>query len=153
MALSMTKELLEIDPTHERAVGNKIYYEKELAKAESTETKALRGDDGSDSVPVAEYDAMLAYKLNPTSYDSNERKVYEMMCRGEVFKTAAELAELKCKYVTNGVPFLKISPLKLEEANLKPYLVIYHDVLYDNEIEIIKQLAKPRVRFYFSPSV
>lgn len=46
----MTNELLEIKPNHERALGNKIYYEKELNKLNSKST--LRGDDGSDEVPT-----------------------------------------------------------------------------------------------------
>lgn len=46
----MTNELLELVPNHERAVGNKAYYEKELEK--EARQKALRGDDGSEDVPV-----------------------------------------------------------------------------------------------------
>ena len=49
-ALSMTNELLELVPEHERAVGNKVYYEKELARKKKE--KVLRGDDGSEDVPV-----------------------------------------------------------------------------------------------------
>lgn len=58
------------------------------------------------------------------------------------------MAELKCRYITENSPFLKIAPLKLEEASLKPYIVVYHDV-YDKEIEFIKQTAKPRVSHSF----
>jgi prolyl 4-hydroxylase len=46
----MTNELLELVPDHERAVGNKVYYEKELAKKKLE--KKIRGDDGSEDVPV-----------------------------------------------------------------------------------------------------
>jgi prolyl 4-hydroxylase len=45
----MTNELLEMNPKHERALGNKFYYEKEL-RLLSSKAK-LRGDDGSDEVP------------------------------------------------------------------------------------------------------
>lgn len=53
----MTNELLELAPNHERAVGNKRYYEKELAKEKvASEDKRLRGDDGwteaADDIPV-----------------------------------------------------------------------------------------------------
>lgn len=68
-----------------------------------------------------------------------------MLCRNAIGRTPAELAPLRCRYVTNKSAFLKIAPLKLEEAHLKPYIVVYHDVLYDNEIELIKSMAKPRV--------
>jgi prolyl 4-hydroxylase len=33
----------------------------------------------------------------------------------------------------------------MEEAFLKPLLVIYHDVIFDEEIETVKKLAHPRV--------
>lgn len=68
-----------------------------------------------------------------------------MLCRSEIVQSQQELSKLKCKYVTNKSPFLKIGPLKMEEAHLKPYIVIYHEVMHDNEIELAKQLAKPRV--------
>lgn len=68
-----------------------------------------------------------------------------MLCRNEIRLTPVELAKLRCRYVTNNSAFLKIAPLKLEEAYLKPYIVIYHDVMYDDEIDLIKKMAKPRV--------
>lgn len=46
----MTEELLELVPDHERAVSNKAYYVKELQK--EAQQKILRGDDGSEEVPV-----------------------------------------------------------------------------------------------------
>jgi len=148
-ALDMTNELLELAPNHERAVGNKKYYEKELVKEKvASADKKLRGDDGStevtDEIPVsteAEANQSPYY-----TYNTMEKKSYEMLCRGEVAKTPRQLAQLKCKYVTNKSAFLKIAPLKLEEANLKPYIVLYHDVMYDTEIEVLKQMAKPRFR-------
>lgn len=68
-----------------------------------------------------------------------------MLCRNEIHLSPAYLSQLKCRYVTNNSHFLKIAPLKLEEAYLKPYIVIYHDVMYDEETEFIKKMAKPRV--------
>lgn len=43
----MTNDLLKLTPNHERALGNKKYYEKELAKQLLNRDKQLRGDDGS----------------------------------------------------------------------------------------------------------
>lgn len=67
------------------------------------------------------------------------------MCRNEVKLSSAKQALLKCKYVTNRSAFLSIAPLKLEEVSLDPYLVIYHDVLYDSEIITILKISKPKV--------
>jgi len=53
---------------------------------------------------------------------------------------------LRCRYVTNNVPYFFIQPIKMEEALLKPRIVVYHDVISDEEIETVKRLAQPRVR-------
>lgn len=147
-ALKLTNELLELLPTHERANGNKVFYEKELAREDELKAdKMLRGDDGSP-----DFDQNLdpnAEKPYTSVYNTYERRTYEQLCRNEIGPEPQVLARLKCRFVTNKSAFLKIAPLKLEEASLTPYIVIYHDVLYDQEIELIKQMAKPRVSRYF----
>lgn len=135
----MTNELLKLLPNHERANGNKVYYEKELSKtSEEKSDKLLRGDDGSIDV--------IDETKSTTVYDTNERRLYEMLCRNEINPGVKVLSKLKCRYATNNLPFLSIAPFKLEEASLKPYIVIYHDVMYDSEIELAKIMAKPRFR-------
>lgn len=63
--------------------------------------------------------------------------------------TPAEItSKLYCYYTNNNKPFLKIAPLKAEEAYPEPKIIIYHDVMSDAEIETIKKLAHPRVRKY-----
>lgn len=139
-ALVMTNELLEILPNHERAKGNKGYYEKELAEIKSTRNK--RGDDGSEDV---DQDLPVDFVPDPKVYTNAERGLYERLCRGEVHPHPLQLAPLRCRYVSNSNPFLKLAPLKLEEASLTPYIVIYHDVMSDDEILTIQNMAKPRV--------
>lgn len=142
-ALDMTIELLELSPEHSRAKGNKFYYEKELNKLNLK--SELRGDDGTSEVPI---DKSLEFHhvSNPYNYDLPERKLYELACRGELKPPESILSQLSCRYVDNGVPFLKIAPLKLEQIYTDPYIVVYHDVMYDSEIEVIKRLAKPRFK-------
>lgn len=36
--------------------------------------------------------------------------------------------------------------MKLEEASKDPYIVVYYDVIFDSEIELIKKMARPRFR-------
>lgn len=44
---------MELSPNHERASGNKLFYEKELQQeAEQKSDKMLRGDDGSPGLDV-----------------------------------------------------------------------------------------------------
>lgn len=51
-ALTMTNELLQLLPSHERANGNKVYYEKELK--ELSVKKKVKGDDGTDETPKSD---------------------------------------------------------------------------------------------------
>jgi prolyl 4-hydroxylase len=53
--------------------------------------------------------------------------------------------KLKCRYVHNNHPLLLLQPVKEEEMHLDPLLVLYHDMLSDQEISDIKMLATPRV--------
>lgn len=69
-----------------------------------------------------------------------------MLCRGELKPSPSVLRPLRCRYVSNNVPFLRLAPLKLEEAFMDPYIVIYHDAMYDSEIEVLKRMARPRFR-------
>ena len=142
-ALAMTHELLELAPDHRRALGNKNYYEKELLKL--NQKSELRGDDGTNDVPVDD-SVEFHYINNPYNYDIPERKMYELACRGELRPPESIIKDLTCSYVDNGVPFLKIAPLKLEQISHDPYIVVYHNVMYDSEIEIIQHMAKPRFR-------
>jgi prolyl 4-hydroxylase len=143
-ALDMTNELLELNPDHQRAQGNKYYYEKELTKR--NEKSILRGDDGSSDVPEDKSLEFQYSRLGPYTYDLPERKLYELACRGELKPDDEFLSKLFCRYVDNNVPFLKLAPLKLEQISIDPYIVVYHEVMYDNEIEIIKRMAKPRFK-------
>lgn len=69
-----------------------------------------------------------------------------MLCRGEGAPPPNITSKLRCMYVDNGIPHLKFAPFKMEEAYLDPRIVIFHDVIYDSEIEEIKKMAQPRVR-------
>ena len=95
---------------------------------------------------------MLAIK-NPFSDDIRkdgsyqiykEYILYSQVCRGNVTKNPSELSELHCRYISNS-PFTKLAPFKVEEANLDPYIVLYIDVLSDNQIEYLTRISKNKV--------
>lgn len=48
-ALSMTNELLELVPSHQRALGNRAYYQEEIQK---TQGNKKRGEDGKNDVTL-----------------------------------------------------------------------------------------------------
>lgn len=81
-------------------------------------------------------------------YDDIQEETYKKLCRKEFRQTAAAQAPLRCKYITNDIPFLKIGPIKVEESSIDPYIVTFHDVLYDSEIEYIIGRSKPTVKLW-----
>ncbi len=71
------------------------------------------------------------------------------MCRGDITRSPKELSNLYCYYVTNTTAFARLARIKAEQASLDPFAIIFHDVIYDREIEIIKKLSQTHVRFFF----
>ncbi|XP_074103649.1 prolyl 4-hydroxylase subunit alpha-1 [Cotesia typhae] len=142
-ALSMTNELLELVPSHQRALGNRAYYQEEIQKSQG---KRKRGEDGKNDLTLASQQFTVAEKKVKPIEEMTERERYEMLCRGEVPMSPQIQKDLKCRYVDRGIPFLKIAPFKEEEAYLDPRIVIYHDVISDAEIDTIKRLAQPRFK-------
>ncbi|OQV15947.1 Prolyl 4-hydroxylase subunit alpha-2 [Hypsibius exemplaris] len=134
-ALKFTNLLLAYEPTHERAQNNVAYYEKEIAAASQGRK---RGDDG---------DTAMARKgtieLRPDSWE-NEKRTYQMLCRGEKQANASVARHLNCYYESSH-PFLKIQPIKTELLHLDPKIVMFHEVASDKEIATIKTLAGPRL--------
>ena len=54
--------------------------------------------------------------------------------------------DLFCRWYTNGNhPFLRIGPVAMEEMFHDPWIIVFHNVLSDREIEVIKELAMPKV--------
>lgn len=43
------------------------------------------------------------------------------------------------------MPFLKLAPIKMEEVHKDPNVFVFHDVLSDDDFEIIKTIAEPEV--------
>lgn len=132
-ALQMTNELLEILPDHERAQGNKVYYEETL---QQTKEQKRKGDDGDEAIAESP----------PNKKHYKGRGMYEKLCRNEVSLSESVKARLKCRYVDFGRPFLKLARLKEEEAFLDPRILLYHDVIHDDEIETLRRMATPRFK-------
>lgn len=73
---------------------------------------------------------------------------------GVLFQTPRRQKRLFCRYHDgNRNPHLLIAPFKEEDEWDSPHIVRYYDVMSDEEIEKIKQLAKPRVSFPSSISL
>ncbi|KAK7111469.1 prolyl 4-hydroxylase subunit alpha-1-like isoform X2 [Littorina saxatilis] len=130
-ALVLTKELLAIDPSHERASNNKRYFEDTLRK---------------QGVSITDYHERPSIKRQVDEYrESQEFQTYEAMCRGEGKQKVKDADKLRCRYIHNNDPTLLLQPVKEEQMSFDPWLVIYHDVLSDREMNDIKLLATPKL--------
>uniref|UniRef100_H2Q230 Prolyl 4-hydroxylase subunit alpha-1 n=1 Tax=Pan troglodytes TaxID=9598 RepID=H2Q230_PANTR len=136
-ALLLTKKLLELDPEHQRANGNLKYFEYIMAKEKDVNKSA--SDDQSDQKTTPKKKGVAVDYLP-------ERQKYEMLCRGEGIKmTPRRQKKLFCRYHDgNRNPKFILAPAKQEDEWDKPRIIRFHDIISDAEIEIVKDLAKPR---------
>ncbi|EEC17973.1 prolyl 4-hydroxylase alpha subunit, putative, partial [Ixodes scapularis] len=90
-----------------------------------------------------EYKAEL-FQEDPQEYQDSQN--YKRLCRGEQLRTLKMDSQLRCRYYKGQDGFFKLQPIKLEEFNLKPYIVVLHDVIQDRDLEDLIAFAKPRAR-------
>ncbi|RNA10195.1 prolyl 4-hydroxylase subunit alpha-2 [Brachionus plicatilis] len=137
-ALDLTKKLVSIEPDHERARYNIDYFEKELKDYK----KKLQGELGDP----------LDLSINPYIFKNPrpehalglERDVYEALCRGDPIPGKVS-KNLYCRYASYH-PMLKIAPVKEELINDNPKIWLYHEIITENQIEIMKNLARPKLK-------
>jgi len=141
-ALKLTNEMLAYSPDHQRAQGNQAYYQQTLKSKGVSIQK--RGEDGMGDAD----EKLNIYKEQQKREDDlgEERVTYEKLCRGEDTMTVAERSKLMCRYTHGMHPFLTIAPVKEEELFLDPRLVMFYDIVTDEEIKTIKEMATPRFK-------
>ncbi|XP_061396375.1 prolyl 4-hydroxylase subunit alpha-2-like [Musca vetustissima] len=82
------------------------------------------------------------YNGPPIIHTKPEPTDHEKGCRGQFGNRPSRLY---CIYNTTTSAFLRLAPLKMEIVNMDPYMVIYHDVMSDKEIDELQNLAKPKL--------
>ncbi|XP_050664933.1 prolyl 4-hydroxylase subunit alpha-1-like isoform X13 [Leptidea sinapis] len=137
-ALEWTKKLLKVNPNNKRARGNIPHYHRLIAEQEEALKHHRHGDTEQES--IEEIDEMKEKSLFAYDFDWN---TYEKLCRGEIKLLPDMAKKLTCQYLTGEHPFLRYAAIKMEYLYRDPDIVMYYDVLSDNEIDIIKQLATP----------
>jgi prolyl 4-hydroxylase len=70
-----------------------------------------------------------------------ELKILIEACGGKQKRSAEETSKLHCRLISKS-NFSKLTPFKVEEVYLNPYIAIYYDVISENEIEAFKSLSK-----------
>lgn len=131
-ALITTDRLYELAPAHPRAKGNIKWYEDQLA-AEGEKPSEFRRN-----IPP------LVNRRVDDSLGDSERQIYEALCRDEVPVSPKETAKVYCYYKMDR-PFLRLAPIKVEIMRFNPLAVFFRNVISDEEIERIKELARPKL--------
>ncbi|KAK5982889.1 Oxoglutarate iron-dependent oxygenase domain containing protein [Trichostrongylus colubriformis] len=75
---------------------------------------------------------------------NEERTIYEALCRNEVPVSVKDISKLYCYYKRDR-PFLVYAPIKVEIKRFNPLAVLFKEVISDDEIEVIQELAKPKL--------
>ena len=135
-ALDLTYQLLEVNPQHPRAIGNRDYYLNQI----NSEAGKKRGDDGNVVTDS------FVKTANSGPVEETERQVYEALCRGEKRMPIKTQSQLKCFYWKTTHPFMTLMNIKVEEAFKKPHLLVFYDIMSDEEIRIVKEMSGPRLK-------
>ncbi|XP_054153454.1 prolyl 4-hydroxylase subunit alpha-1-like [Oppia nitens] len=100
-------------------------------------------------------DFMIQNKNNKTivktsdKYDENVTKFYnisQQLCRGVKRLNRSVESRLKCRYLdTTNRPLLRLTRVKVEQLLDKPDIVVFHDIISDREIDLMKQFASRRM--------
>lgn len=70
--------------------------------------------------------------------DSKDRILNSQVCRGDEPKSTSKLY---CRYAANNA-FSHLARFKIEEVNLEPYILVFIDVVSNDEIEFLKAASK-----------
>ncbi|XP_065216607.1 prolyl 4-hydroxylase subunit alpha-2-like [Planococcus citri] len=67
------------------------------------------------------------------------------LCRGD-YKQFLPAQNLRCRYNHENSAFLKIAPVKEEELYDHPKILLYHNVVYESEINTIKSVSADELK-------
>jgi prolyl 4-hydroxylase len=132
LALALVDRLLAMEPMNREAQEFQKQYQAVVGEANLTYDEIFTAD--------------FHRKRNPDDLlDPEFRLKYNRLCQGHTDKSPKRQATLKCRYVYENSVFTRLAPFKLEEVYRNPDIVVYHDVISDEEIGKIQNLTKPLV--------
>lgn len=71
-----------------------------------------------------------------------EFKILSKVCNGSLKQKIEDISKLHCRFVSKSA-FSMLAPFKMEEANLNPFIVLFHDVMSELEMQQFKSMSKP----------
>ena len=79
------------------------------------------------------------------STDRSNEWFFLSICKLGHFLPPYRRPNQKCRYLHHGHPYLKLGPFKEEKMITRPYVVIFHDILSDLEIDYLIDNSKPHL--------
>lgn len=136
---TIAKTALQLEDEH-------FYVRKYLQKALTTDDPIMEVNEKEilDIYMKSKSDGTSAkddFVKNGIYTREKELILYGQLCRQQGTKTPAERASLKCFYDSKS-DFSKIAPFKVEEADHRINLMIFHDVIFDSEIDELKKISR-----------
>lgn len=73
--------------------------------------------------------------------------IFMKICRnGQLFDYTLKYdKELNCRFLHHKDPYLKLGPFKEEHTSERPYVVIFHDILTDTDIDFLIETSTPKL--------
>ncbi|KAH8384214.1 hypothetical protein KR200_002712 [Drosophila serrata] len=129
LAHKLNSEILDKVPTHEEALKNRIIYETQLARERNEKT----------TKPM-----IVPQKSEKELKESFQ--LYKQVCRGDLSPSPRKQRKLRCYLSHQNVSYHRLSPFKIEQLHLDPYVVYIHDVIINSEMEQIMEYGKGRMK-------
>ncbi|KAJ6642529.1 Prolyl 4-hydroxylase subunit alpha-1, partial [Pseudolycoriella hygida] len=132
-------------------------FEKALEMLEELKTK-FPGDKTYSQISDSLYDARKNGAKNANVNDPfsdyfehtgtfsvlKDRILNSQVCRGNISRSTHEISKLHCHYISTNA-FSTLARFKVEEVNLEPYIVLFVDVLSDDELQVLKDSSKEKL--------
>ncbi|KAI5706758.1 hypothetical protein M8J76_008825 [Diaphorina citri] len=100
-----------------------------------------------DEPMLEEKHRLIMSRLETMLYsNASKAQKYQQLCQGKGERSIKLLSTLKCYYLRHGRSlYLLIAPAKVEQLNVDPEILLFHDILTDNQIERITHAAVPHM--------
>lgn len=111
------------------------YYSR-LDQSLHADQKAFGADNVNINDPFSDN-----YLRDGTFSVLKDRILNSQICRGNISRPTEEISKLRCLYVSTN-PFTTLARFKVEEVHLDPYIVLFIDIVSDDELKVIKDSSK-----------
>ncbi|KAM3718280.1 Prolyl 4-hydroxylase subunit [Dirofilaria immitis] len=136
-ALLLTDEFYRMNPNRPLAKASVKWYEDLL------EDRGVQSIDMRRNIPSINNE-------RPIDLDEGAMLMYEALCRQEVPLNTKIQSQLYCYYKMDR-PYLRLAPFKVEIVRQNPLVVLFYDIVSDEESRIIEMLATPKARLLERP--